>query len=148
LPELSPSLKPEVVTQEFLFTGDPGAMTAARDLVMDFLHEYCANEQEEIDLLLAVQEGLANAVLHGCRNDPGKVVRCAVEVSPETIVISIQDPGEGFDSAGATESTEEGTNLTEHGRGICLMRSLMDEVSYRHHGSAVRLKKRRATTTV
>ncbi len=40
--------------------------------------------------------------------------------------------------------TEAGTNVTEHGRGICLMRSLMDEVTYRHGGAEVQLRKLRA----
>lgn len=128
---------------EFVFTGDSAAMIAVRDRIMDFLHEHCADEQQEIDIMIALQEGLANAVLHGSRNDPSKVIRCAVDVTPEAITIVIRDSGEGFDTAAAADSADDGTNLTQHGRGIHLMRSLMDEVSYRHGGSELQLKKLR-----
>ena len=117
-------------------------MIASRDRVMDFIHEHCASEQEEIDILVALQEGLANAVLHGCRSDPAKAIRCSVEINPEAIAILIRDPGRGFDISAAMPSGD-GTNLTEHGRGILLMRSLMDEVSYRRGGTELLLRKRR-----
>ena len=135
----------EALASEFAFTGDLAAMIAVRDRIMDFLHEHCVDEQQEIDIMIALQEGLANAVLHGTRNDPSKVVRCSVDVTPEAITIVIRDPGQGFDTAAATDSADDGTNLTQHGRGIYLMRSLMDEVSYRHGGSELHLKKLRTT---
>ncbi len=133
----------QALAKEFVFTGDSGAMIAARDAIMHFLHDYCANEQEEIDILLALQEALVNAVLHGCHNDPGQIVRCLVEVDPSAITIVVKDPGPGFNTAASADSSEDGTNLTEHGRGIQLMRSLMDELSYHHGGSEIHLKKLR-----
>jgi len=138
------SVENETLVSEFVFTGDSAAMIAVRDRIMDFLHEHCVDEQQEIDIMIALQEGLANAVLHGTRNDPSKVVRCSVDVTPEAITIVIRDPGQGFDTAAATDSADDGTNLTQHGRGIYLMRSLMDEVIYRHGGSELRLKKLRS----
>ncbi len=118
-------------------------MIAARDHMMDFVREYCSGEQEEIDIFLALQEALANAVLHGCRNDPGKSVQAWVQIDDAAISIVIRDPGVGFDLAKLNGSAAE-LNLTGHGRGICLMRSLMDDVSFQRHGSEVHLTKRRS----
>ena len=125
---------------EFVFTGDSAAMTAARDRIMDFLHEQEIGEPEETDILVALQEALANAVLHGCKNNPSQVVRGSVEVDAEAVTIVIKDPGEGFDADAICDGAE---NLTEHGRGICLMRGLMDEVRYSQGGTEVTLKKLR-----
>jgi len=143
LPGSGRSVEPEALATEFVFTGDPAAMAAVRDRIMDFLHEHCAHEQQEIDIMIALQEGLANAVLHGSNNDPSKIIRCLVDVTAEAITIVISDSGQGFDTAIAADSTDDGTNLTQHGRGISLMRGLMDEVGYRHGGSELRLKKLR-----
>lgn len=137
------SLDPPVLRQEFVLTGDTAAMIAGRDRIMDLVREHCSNEQQEVDVMVALQEGLANAVLHGCRSDPSKIIRCRVEVSPQAINIAISDPGSGFDTALAADTAEDGTNLTAHGRGICLMRSLMDEVRYGHGGSELHLVKLR-----
>lgn len=136
-------VEPQAISKEFVFTGDSASMVAARDSMMDFIRDYCSSGQEEIDIFLALQEALANAVLHGCHSDPSKTVHTWVDIDSSTITIVIRDPGVGFDLAHATRSGEDGVNLTEHGRGICMMRSLMDEVSYRRGGSEVLLKKLR-----
>ena len=82
------------------------AMTAARDRIMDFLHEQEIGEPEEIDILVALQEALANAVLHGCHSDPSQVIRCSVEVDAEAVTIVIADPGPGFDTNSICAATE------------------------------------------
>lgn len=144
MPESRESVRPTAITREFVLTGDSAAMIAVRDRIMDFLHEHCIDEQQEIDLMVALQEGLVNAVLHGCGNDPSKTVHCSVEIDADAITIVITDPGKGFDTAGTIDSSDDGTNLTQHGRGIMMIRSLMDEVHYRHGGSELEMKKLRS----
>ena len=138
------SLDLNTISQEFVFTGDAASMAAARDHMMDFLREYCSGEQEEIDIFLALQEALANAVLHGCRSDPSAMVRAWVEIDAATISIVIRDPGAGFDHQSLTNCAPDAVNLSQHGRGICMMRSLMDAVSFQRGGSEVHLSKYRS----
>jgi serine/threonine-protein kinase RsbW len=145
LHETRPSVAQRIFSREFVLTGNVAAMAPARDAIMDFVRDHCCNEQEQLDMLLALQEALANAILHGCQGDAAKLVRCTVDISPTAIEFTIRDPGPGFDSSSATDESEEGTNLTEHGRGIFLMRSLMDEVTYRHNGTELYMKKARGS---
>jgi serine/threonine-protein kinase RsbW len=138
----SPSVEQQL-SREFVFAGSLASLAPVREAIMDFVRSHCHDEQQEIDILMALQEGLANAIVHGCQGDATKLVHCTVEISPSAIEFIIRDPGEGFDSTSVTESVEDGTNLTEHGRGIHLMRELMDEVSYRCNGTELHLKKGR-----
>jgi serine/threonine-protein kinase RsbW len=138
------SVEQQTLSREFALTGSLDALEPGRDIIMDFVHEYCADEQQEIDIQLALQEALANAILHGCKNDPAKLVHCSVVISPSDIEFIVRDPGEGFDTASAADESEDGSNLTQHGRGILLMRSLMDEVTYRRNGSELHLRKVRS----
>jgi len=137
----------QVLSREFVFPGDPASIAPARDAVVQFVHEHCSDEQQEIDIFLTLQEALANAILHGCGGDAGKRVHCTVEITPSSFSFVIRDPGQGFDTDNPADEAEDGTNLTQHGRGIHLMRSLMDEVSYRRNGTELRLKKMRAGVT-
>jgi serine/threonine-protein kinase RsbW len=130
-------------TKEFACAGDAGSIAGARDSILQFLTEHGVGGEEEIDLMLALQEALANAVFHGCGDDASKTIRSTVEIMPEEIRIVVRDPGAGFNTSSSADSAEDGTNLTQHGRGILLMRSLMDEISYRHGGSELRMRKRR-----
>ncbi len=90
----------------------------------------------------ALREALANAVLHGCKGDASKEIHCEVICDADgSVQIMVRDPGEGFD-AGAISNPLEHENLTaEHGRGVYLIRHLMDEVQYVNGGREVRMRK-------
>ena len=137
------AVEPPLLSKEFAFVGDFDSMPAARDSVMDFLRPYCSDEAEEIDVLLALQEALANAILHGCKGSTDPTVYCRVEIDPSAFTIVVRDSGAGFNHEVVSDSSEPGFNLSEHGRGISLMRSLMDEVSYHQGGTEVRMRKLR-----
>jgi serine/threonine-protein kinase RsbW len=143
LHEVDASPRKQVFAREFDFAGEGAAMIPARDAMMRFLAAHGISEEEEIDILVALQEALANAVVHGCRNDCTKTIHCTVTVDPSAINIVVRDPGDGFDMS-FLASNDDGANLTEHGRGILLMRSLMDEITYRQGGSELHMKKLRA----
>jgi serine/threonine-protein kinase RsbW len=142
LQQAESSTERHAFTKEFAFAGDAGSIPEARDTILQFLTEHGVSGEEEIDMLLALQEALANAVFHGCGDDASKTIRSTVEITPEEIKIIVLDPGAGFDTS-PTDSTEDDINLTEHGRGILLMRNLMDEISYHQGGSELRMRKRR-----
>ncbi len=132
----------QAFTKEVVFPADRESMFAARDNIMQFLDGHGISEDDQMDILISLQEAFANAVIHGCRNDASKSVRCSTTVADDAISITVADPGPGFDTSYG-DSGEDGVNLTEHGRGILLMRSLMDEVHYHRGGSEVHLRKLR-----
>ena len=132
----------QAISKEFTFSASWESMVDTRESMMDLFKEHGLSDGLEIDIFVALQEALANAVIHGCQNDNRKTIRCWVEIDPSAFTIVIQDPGPGFDVA-AAETAGPSVNATPHGRGIHLMRSLMDEVSYRRGGSEVHLRKLR-----
>jgi len=101
---------------------------------------------EEPAVGLALREALNNAVLHGNRLDPVKLVQvqCRCEVG-EGVSIVIKDQGRGFDPTVIADPSVIGNVEAEHGRGILLMRWLMDEVSFEfgYRGTEVHMSKRR-----
>jgi serine/threonine-protein kinase RsbW len=93
-------------------------------------------------LLVASTEAVNNAIVHGNKSDPEKkvIIRCRVE--NKTITIYVTDEGKGFDSENLQDPREEKNLMKESGRGIFLMRSLMDQVKFKHFksGSVVEMK--------
>lgn len=136
----SPQTAPPI-SRQFVFAGDTDSVPAAREQVMQFVREHCWDEADEIDLMLAVQEALANAALHGCSNDPAKQVECSVAIDGSNVTIVVRDPGPGFDVDKIADPAKFGITSSEHGRGIALMRGVVDEVSFAHGGAEVRLRK-------
>src|SRR5216684_7585970 len=84
---------------------------------------------------LALREALSNAMLHGNRLDPRKLVhvRCCCE-GGKGVFIVVRDHGHGFDPHKVPDPLAFENLRAEHGRGIHLMKLAMDEISYQRGG--------------
>jgi anti-sigma regulatory factor (Ser/Thr protein kinase) len=91
------------------------------------------------DLAVALAEALSNAAVHGHRLDAKRRVAVAVAVSPGCVVVEVSDSGGGFDAHRVSDPTVPERQLATGGRGIFLMRRLVDEVAYNPAGNTVRL---------
>ena len=94
---------------------------------------------------VAVGEAVANAITHGNRQDPEKRVEVELAISDGEAVIRVVDQGDGLDVRWVGTPTSPENLLKPNGRGIFLMRSIMDEVEYNSAaaaGTAVELRKR------
>jgi anti-sigma regulatory factor (Ser/Thr protein kinase) len=122
---------------------DPAAMASVTDGVLGVLRNKAWPEEKAIEVELALQEALANAIRHGCKGDRSKRIQCCVtnDESGEVVII-IRDPGTGFDVA-SVPSPLEGENIFRpSGRGIYLINQLMDEVRFADEGREIRMRKR------
>lgn len=80
--------------------------------------------------VLAVREGVMNAVLHGNQKRPERRVHVEYLVSDSDIEVRICDQGEGFDPDELRDPLSAENLLSEGGRGVYLMRQFMDEVRF------------------
>lgn len=91
---------------------------------------------------LALEEALVNAIKHGNKMDPDKVVRIQWQVDDEHVRVVIEDQGEGFDVNDVPDPTDDENLDKPGGRGIMLMRSFMSVVEYNESGNRLTLEKR------
>ena len=110
---------------------------------MRFVQHFRSADGSEIDIEMALLEALANAVIHGNGRNSGKsvYVTCRCYMDGE-VSIMVRDEGRGFDSNAVQDPTSLENLLFTHGRGIYLMKTLMDEVSFEEGGSIVRMRKK------
>jgi serine/threonine-protein kinase RsbW len=111
--------------------------------VMDTVRELKCVDGKEDAIELALQEALANAVVHGAKEDPSKVVECLVACDEQRgIIIIVRDPGEGFNPETIPACTVGENVYSNHGRGIFLINQLMDEVKFHRNGTEIHMVKR------
>ena len=127
---------------EALMPSDVKAISPLLDRVIRLIEESRCVAGEEPAVELALREALNNAVVHGNRLDPGKLVQvyCRCELGKELSLI-VRDQGTGFDPKGIPDPLALENLQAEHGRGILLMRSQMDEVSFERGGTEVHMHK-------
>ena len=113
------------------------------DQLMRFILYFRSADGSEVDIETALREALANAVVHGnCENPSKRVyVECRGYTDGE-VSITVRDEGPGFDSNTIPDPTTPGRRLLEHGRGIYLMKALMDDVSFEESGRVVHMRKK------
>jgi len=78
---------------------------------------------------LVLTEAMTNAIRHANENDPDKEIQISIQIAERELSIRVYDQGEGFDDQ--TLPNPEPRFLNDHGRGVYIIRSLMDRVTYR-----------------
>jgi serine/threonine-protein kinase RsbW len=92
-----------------------------------------------LNLRVGVAEALANAMIYGNRRDTTKRVHVEVEIGSERLSILVRDEGNGFDPSQVPDPRLPENLERPGGRGIFLIRELMDEVDYIDCGNCVKL---------
>jgi serine/threonine-protein kinase RsbW len=116
-----------------------GALDSARHC----LSGTAANESLRFRLQVALAEALANAVVCGNQEDPAKSVQVDAELRIDRITVQVTDEGDGFDPEQVPEPV-----LPEHiadtcGRGLFLIRKLVDDVHFNEQGNSICMTLRR-----
>ena len=101
----------------------------------------CSDYARRFDLNFRVglTEALSNAMLYGNGSDPQKRVRVEVDIKVEEVAVRVTDQGSGFDPTTVPDPTLPDNISKTGGRGIFLMRALMDEVRFNDQGNSVTL---------
>ena len=104
-----------------------------------------APRQLALNVPVALTEALSNAILYGNRERRDRHVHVRAEVDRERLVVEVSDEGAGFDLATAEiDPTSPENLLREDGRGLFLMRRLMDSVErFDDRGNVIRMTLRR-----
>jgi serine/threonine-protein kinase RsbW len=88
-------------------------------------------DREELayHLNLVLTEAMANAILHANEDDPEKEIHVTITILDQILCIKVYDQGQGFDIS--MLPSPDFKSLDDHGRGVYIIRSLMDKVTYR-----------------
>jgi len=97
---------------------------------------------------MAVRETVVNAIVHGNKSDPAKLVfidfTATPEAAPADLIVRVRDQGLGFDPEQLNDPLAAENVLRSSGRGIFLIKQFMDDVSIarsREGGTEVRMVK-------
>lgn len=149
---MSPALDEEQADDLRVVEVDIPSDVAFIERVVELVRRECevmafGKRQVMLNVPVALTEALSNAILRGNGEDPAKHVHVRAEVDAQRLVVEVGDEGRGFDLEGSEIDPTTPENLDrEDGRGLFLMRKLMDRVERVElpHGSMVRMTLNRA----
>jgi len=102
----------------------------AEKLLEDSFREHGLDGDTIADLAISATELINNAIVHGNKSDPDKIVTILVEFTNDSLTISITDQGPGFIPDEIPDPIADDNLLKETGRGIFIVRSLVDDLQY------------------
>jgi serine/threonine-protein kinase RsbW len=119
------------------------AISPFADQLMRFILNFRSADGSETDIEMALHEALANAVIHGSGENSCKrvYVECRCYMDGE-VSITVRDQGRGFDYNAIPNPTFRENLLLTYGRGIYLMKTLMDEITFEEGGAVVMMRKK------
>jgi serine/threonine-protein kinase RsbW len=115
----------------------------AFERIEDWMRVLGYPQSDLVAVLLATREAVLNAVRHGLRGDPAKQVRLRYLVTPSEVWIEVEDDGTGFNPASVPGATADWQAQHRRGRGLFLMRSYTDWMTFNPAGNRVTLCRRR-----
>jgi len=124
---------------ELRFDSRPENIAVVERLIDRLSEEHSIIPEHYGNVLIAMTEGVNNAIVHGNKLDPDKSVTVACAIDGKSLVFRITDEGPGFDYNNLPDPTAPENIEKPHGRGVFLMRHLADECDFEDDGRVVEL---------
>lgn len=121
-------------------TSDVQNLRLIEKLIDELQFELDLSDESYGNVLVATMEATNNAIIHGNKSDPNKLVVVKVEKEQDELVVNIKDQGTGFDPTSIPDPTAPENLEKINGRGIFLMERLSDEIQFSDEGRIVELK--------
>jgi serine/threonine-protein kinase RsbW len=143
LPEFEPNEKDLIWQYQATIPADVDSITPIMDQLMELAEETECFVGKEMQIETALREALANAIVHGCKNDDRHTVQLSVACDEDhEIQMVVRGPGSGFDPNSVPDPTTNQNMYETHGRGLYLINQLMDEVRYERGGTEIHMRKK------
>ena len=109
-------------------------------MVEDVCDLYNVSQDMFGNILIALTEGVNNAIYHGNKANPNKYIEIYFKATSEQLKFAIKDEGSGFDYNNVPDPTRPEKVEEPDGRGVFLMRKLANKVSFEDNGATVILE--------
>jgi len=109
--------------------------------VIDKIRPPDLTAEEIFNIKLCLEEALINAMRHGNKLRPEAFVEVNIEATADYLKIQIKDEGKGFDPGNLPDPTKNENLEKPGGRGVFLIKNLMDKVEYFDCGRGIRMVK-------
>lgn len=109
--------------------------------ILNYLKDLSLDEYTLFRIVLSTEEALVNAIKCGNKSNKKLPVQIKVIKKPNQVEITIKDKGIGFDYKSLPDPTHEDNLPKPSGRGLFIIKKLMDKVSFSDNGSCIKMVK-------
>jgi serine/threonine-protein kinase RsbW len=122
--------KPEISGNAIKIPSDGAHIADVDEFIEGKLNNAGVSDSTIADLAISVTELVNNAIIHGNAGDKSKIVSIAMNIDNDQVQVIIKDQGKGFNTETLPDPLDESNLLNQVGRGIFIVRSLMDSLDF------------------
>jgi serine/threonine-protein kinase RsbW len=125
--------------EKMLISSKPESLLLVERLVEDLCSILGIKEELSGNILISLTEAVNNAIIHGNKNNPEKTVTIKYQVSPQKIVFTVKDEGDGFNPEEIPDPTTNENIEKTGGRGIFIIKKLSDKTEIIKPGNIIKI---------
>ena len=120
--------KPVIQGDTIRVPSDPEYLSDVDVFLEGTLRGFGTDESVVADIAISVSELVNNAMLHGNKSSDNKTVTVKIKRENDSVTVTVSDEGSGFDPTNIPDPLAEENLMHEVGRGLFIVRSLMDQI--------------------
>lgn len=121
------------------FKSDPELLPDIEDYITDIIKDLNIPDTLKSNIEIVIAEAAANSIIHGNKGDVSKNIHIRLKLNTKELCISFTDEGSGFNPDKIPDPTIPENILKGSGRGIHIMKSLVDKIEYKFSGKGTEL---------
>ena len=137
------SFDPRPLPDQVVIPSDLHAARQVEEQILKLVLKAGYSQECAFAIRLALEEALVNAHKHGNCGNNQKTITISYEIDRQRVILRVRDQGPGFEPFRVPDPTSPDRLSLPTGRGIMLMRSYLDDLSYNDQGNEVQLIKER-----
>jgi len=129
----------ELVDIQTELASEQNSIQQVEQYIYELRDKISISDEKFYNILIAVTEAVNNAIIHGNKYSPDKIVDFSLRATDQEVTLIVIDQGDGFDPEQVSDPRTPENLFKEHGRGVFLIRQLADSVEYSDGGRCISL---------
>ena len=125
---MSNDAEPRTIEETHRLQGTRASMDFVQQSVLDGMESFEYGEENRFAVRIAVEEAMANAVLHGHHGDQDQLIEIHWTICSSQVAMSVSDDGRGYDTSAVPDPTADENLTLPSGRGLAMIKAFMTTV--------------------
>jgi serine/threonine-protein kinase RsbW len=143
---MSEDAEPRIISENHQLQGNRESMDFVQQSILDTMESIGYEEEDLFAVRIAIEEAIANAVLHGHQGDQERMIDIQWTISKDKVLMVVCDGGRGYDVSAVPDPTTDENLTLPSGRGLAMINAFMSHVTVSDSGRRIQMTRERRSS--
>jgi serine/threonine-protein kinase RsbW len=140
---MSEDAEPRRISENHQLQGNRESMDFVQHAILGTMESFEYVEEDLFAVRIAIEEAIANAVLHGHQGDQDRLIDIEWTITEKEVSMVVCDSGRGYDESAVPDPTADENLTLPSGRGLAMINAFMSDVSISDGGRRIEMARKR-----